>query len=606
MSNIIPMFYIFILSLTISNRFKCGLGRGYSLTALIVVFVEYSFGLINRLNYGFYFLIILSIFSIVYWAINIRELKTIVFNNANCIAFFVISFILTLIHHRYSVPSTWDECAQWALSAKYSYLTNYFEAHAGSNAIYPDYPPGTALFQYFWMNCGRSWNDGHLYVSMCMLIVCFLSPILDEVKTKQVYKIILTDIALLTSILIVYPNAYCSLTVDCLMGVVFAYILFLIKLENDNTFRTVSLSLSAFCLTIIKNSAIIFCIFAFVYYLFQSIYKKNVKLISTCCIPISSIFAFLSWKWYLSMQHTSTTFKLSISDIKQRISSVQDFQKIGFANYYKSIFNHKVIDNTMCTAFHIGHLEVPLVIIILLLLILSIFICKKRNDNWRFTFGVLFSEFLVYIFMTSILYITSFGEDELAVLSSMNRYLGTFIVGIVLFFLYFIIVSPDFERKMLPIFSLLLFILISDIEAKNIFLRSINPVLQSSTLNNYSSFMENDPKASFIRQHISDTDSVHIFNGDLAAMNYFLTPVCAKRPYWASVDFDYFPQNAENYDYIFFDNMLGSIETTEFKEKYSIYFSNKEEMYNGGLYEVCRFNNGNPYLIYVDKYNYNL
>lgn len=580
MFEILALIFILILSLEVAMILKCKIGKTIPIVVMGIISIEYVCGYLEHLEWGFYvimLIIIVSLFDL------IRNHNIIVMSlNLNAIVFLIVVLAVSSLHHFYSVATTWDELAQWAVTVKYSYMTNWFAAHEGGNTFYPDYPPATALFHYFWMKVGNGWRDNRLYISMTILQVSFLTPILDEIKEKTFVKTLLIDLSLILSLLVIYPYAYSSLTVDCCIGVIFAYLLYNAIIEKNSKIGAVAFLLGSFVLTSVKKSAPIFVVFALVIWIIKMIVEKNIKMRYWLASLSACLMSYFMWKIYLQRQKTVTTFDISLD----KDSTFAMWQIDGVKNFYKCLFKYDSIEDFSQTVFYINHIKVSAFIIMLLLIIGSIYVVKKYEFKLKIPFIFLIIQMVIYTVSISYLYMRSFGEGEVTILSSMNRYLGSYLLGYMLLLLFAFIKYMDFTKKISWII-LSIFLISPHITVEKTVLAIFDYEKIEELKEIHIQNAIDMEKANYIKEKVEFEDSrIYLFHGDIAGMNYKMTPYRVTSPLWASGDFDYFQYLHELCDYVYFDDRYGSVETVDFKMKNSKYFLDKNEIYDGGLYRV--------------------
>lgn len=602
MFDLLALVIIGTITVAIAGMLKQEIGKVIPVCAMWIIAIEYIFGLFQRLNYGFFLIMGITVVSVIYI---VYQRKNIVkFINIRIIGYLFIAFLLFMLQHRLDTINTWDEIAQWAVTVKYSYITDKFAATYGSNAIYPDYPPATAMFHYFWMKVGDNWTDKRLYTSMCMLTVFFFCPFLNDLeksvnKYGKTLQFIIFSVAISVIPMSIYPTIYCSLTVDAIIAVIFAYMTFTVLNERDSLLKGISLVTGAFVLTGVKKSAILFVVFVLVIWFVQIIYETKREWIIWSGSVFACLLSKITWMLYLSNQGTTKTF--SMKPDKSEICDIENWRINGVTNYYKAIIDYNAVGVTSQTTYHVNYFKVPIILMIILIIIGAVYICKIINSNLRIYLLVTLGELCIYILLTSYLYFHSFGEGEVAILSSMNRYLGSFVLAFLLVEIYVISITKANDICKGVGFAGILIIL-AHINPDYTILDNYNEGVIEKKYNRIDEHNELKKKAEYVKKSVETGARIHIFNGDSAGMNYELTPIAAKPPWWESGELSNFESFHEMYDYVWFDNLYGSIETDEFRSKYGHYFLNKNEMFDGGLYKVVYIKE-KPMLQYVDKYN---
>lgn len=600
MYDFFALISIFIIGMGLCRLLRCKLGKAIPLAIMLIISILFVSGcIVNSLDIGFklivFFLIVLSI-------VILKDLKKInVLMDLHIYIYMFVALIIFVIHHKYSMATKWDELAQWAVTVKYSYLTNFFAANKLSNSLYKDYPPATALFHYYWMRIGNGWSDHRLYVSMCVLIVSFLLPFISKfneiamLQKKEILCNILLDIGITVIPLAIYPNLYCSLTVDGFMGILFGYMLYNIFLETDNNIRHISIAIGCFVITSTKNSGLIFSLFVLVVYLLKVFLDEKKELLYwffavLCCAVGKGL-----WSCYIIIHGVDKTFSMGTSI--DYLKTLQDWQIQGFNNYYRALIDYSIAGNDAHTTLHISAIKVPIGLWILFLLIGAVFIYKKNESVFiKTSFIILLIGLLIYIVCTSYLYIRSFGEAEVNVLSSMSRYLGTYILGLFLIEIMVVLLYYNNWKVLVLVGTLL--IVIAHYDGNKIITHSF---IDSRDINKTMSMHEKyDDRAMFIKRTIdNDLARLHVFNDEMALLNYLLTPMCVKTPVWAVDEFEYFDDLCHEYDYVWVGDYR-KLDIDVFKDKYGHFFADEDEISVLALYKI-EYNNETPILRLVKK-----
>lgn len=510
-------------------------------------------------------------------------------------SFVIVSFLLSVIMHRYSFVNSWDELAQWALTVKIDYVLDKLEP---ALKAYQDYPPASELYLYFWQKLSGEFKDQTLFIAMNVLNASFLAIPLMQVSCDKKWKAIFSCILLWMVPYISYPYYYGYIGVDPFMGTVFAAAICV--LLNDRQVRSkntiVFLCMACAVLVQIKSSGVIFAVCLVVITIANLIFgikKKKywIAFLMLACTLISKI----TWSWKLQLLQASKVWSF------EEIPSMEEltvWQKSGFINYFKAIFNHHAIPDTSQTAYALGTVGIPVPLIVwLILILLSLIWIAKREKN-RSLNTIFISTFVLcigYIISISILYRQSFGEGEVAILSSFSRYIGTYLIALTIIVAMHIIQfvwNADLSISKNLWIVILSFFMIYVPANETIFYRIDR---QHALEENY-----NDRKK--LKEHIErivaelPPDAVlHIFNGSIAETSYVSVPIRVASPLWQSGDFEYFRTFADRlgYTHVYFDDIYGSVETPEFEERFSDLFLSP--MHDNGLYKVI-WMEGKPYL----------
>lgn len=159
------------------------------ITCMSIVLVLFLFGMVNRLRFGLYFviitIIILYVISLIYFLKN-RKCKT-YFNGFFSPAFliFVILFIILYYANSGKLAVEWDEFSHWMDSIKAMTDLNDFVTNPASNSMFKTYPPGMAMFQYFFQKLylrlypNEVFNEGLMFFVRQIFVLSLFFPFLN-------------------------------------------------------------------------------------------------------------------------------------------------------------------------------------------------------------------------------------------------------------------------------------------------------------------------------------------------------------------------------------------------------------------------------------------
>ena len=543
MFDLLAALVLFAAAAAAALLLDCPVEKALPLCTMAVTLIIYLFGLADHMEIGFYLVLaciaVLCIFSV-------RSIKR--WKKENLLTagagLYWATVILALIQHcPYTIVNTWDEIGQWALTARYSYMTNWFGAHAGSNCIYLDYPPASAVFHYFWLKIGRGFVDYRLYISMAVLFISFLAPLAAGlVRKKRPLWNVLVCAALYLAPMVFCYYAYKSLMVDCLMGLCFGYGLLSLVYESDERIQFLGLSLVEAQLVLLKESGMIFAMILLAAALARRLcmagQKKRYTVLRACLLPASmaafSLFGKASWMWYLQKEQVSriwggykTPFQhlSSFENLKEYWLGLPAYYRQGFINYFRALFNYKAIEDTSQTTFYMGPFSVSAIWWILLLAALVVLLLCQRRQSLadKMTYAIVLLGFLIYICSVALLYMTSFGEGEVAILSSFSRYQGTYYIAVYLLVFYSLLSQTMDTKKKLAWVLLAAMLFMPHITRDYTFLGTFDPDTYNQKQNLYEQRQEYIDYILELREHESDAE-IKEKEGQWSAANYILTP----------------------------------------------------------------------------------
>lgn len=612
MFDVIAAAAIFAGGICLAEVFRCKVEKTLPLVVTATVFVVYAAGLLGHLELGFALAAGVLAFCAAFTVCRYRKIdwrhRVLTWGSG----FYWVTVGLSVLQNRFRAVTSWDELGQWALSVKYSYLTGKLAAAAGTFSYYEDYPPGSSLFHYFWMKTGSAFAEERLYTSMAVLLAVFLIPALADLPAKtHPLRGMLCCTALYLALFAFYSSPYKSLLVDCLMGVCFAWLLHEELHEKNRTLKTAAMVFGIFFLTLLKSSAVLFALVVICAAVLRArvtagsfaALRKQKEKYHPLALACSCAAAKLSWTLYLRREHTHEVWGgLRVDSVLAHQAS--DYQKQGLIRYFQAIFNYQAIENTSQTEFFISRTRVPAIAWVLLLLLMAVllFWTDKPTSADRAAFAVVFVGLFVYTGLTGILYATVFTEDEVAILSSFSRYLGTYFLAVYLLLLYALAFVPA-EKQRTPLLwgVLAAALLLPHVTAENTFLTAFDAGYMARQKAVYEEQQTFRDHLLPLKQYVKENERLLIYNGDQRRSNYALTPVSADGI--GDTYYDWVVNYGEHYNiaYVYFDTLSGSAETPEFRSRYGDLFEGGPDMVmDHGLYQMS-YREGVPHFTLVAK-----
>lgn len=155
------LYVIEALSLIGITRFKLKNEYAIPITVMSMCLILFSFGMLNILRAGVYFLLVLSIIAVGYTVVFCMRKKawervlSDAFTPAGII-FIVLYFALCYFNAGW-LATGWDEFSHWADVVKAMSAINAFGTSSLSHCMFQSYPPAMSLFQYFSKFYIKSW-----------------------------------------------------------------------------------------------------------------------------------------------------------------------------------------------------------------------------------------------------------------------------------------------------------------------------------------------------------------------------------------------------------------------------------------------------------------
>ena len=328
-----------------------------------------------------------------------------------------------------------------------------------STTIFKGYPPATALFEYFWIKISRGYAEGNLYRAMNILYFSLMLPIFANVRWKDYGKIVARIILILILPLAFYQDFYTNILVDAILGVMFANILITYFENKISTFKIVYISFALFTLTITKasgfglaiNSIIVIYIDMLcikrqdlmLYVKRNKVSNSIIRIVIVLCPIIFTLLSKLTWTRYLKVTKTDgswNTSKIGFHNIIDLFTgSAPHYQIITIKNFFIFLPKHILSKNT----FQISYIG-WMVLLLAISIILIKFVCnEKEKFRYKVVTITLFSGAVIYSLSMLILYVFTFSVDEATNLASYSRYMSTYILGMLIFFVVIVFLKEE-------------------------------------------------------------------------------------------------------------------------------------------------------------------
>jgi len=428
-----------------------------------MIFILYLFGILGLLGIGIYAVISIGLICIPFCGYSIYR------NKQNFIAsiltpgfaIFIIFFVLSWWAQRGRLLTNWDEFSHWGTVVKNMYIFDALGTHPDATTIFKGYPPATALFQYLWVKLHGTFSEDNLYTSMNILYFSLMIPIFKNTKWNQFGKIAIRTILILILPLVFYQDFYVSILVDGILAIMFAYILYNYYGNKMSTFKMLNVSLALFVLTITKASgsglAFIAVLAIAIDLLFVNRYElkqyikqdKKINTFKRVVVVLSPILFTLlskySWALHLKLTKTNTAWDTSTITLKS-FKSLFNGTALPFRTLTIKNFFHALTDSYLT----VYTFKIPFIVWIALLALISFilinYVCNKE-EKYRFKVATItiFVGAAIYTFSLLILYVFTYSEAEAIRLASYSRYIGTYLLGILVFLVVIICLKEEVD-----------------------------------------------------------------------------------------------------------------------------------------------------------------
>lgn len=594
------------------------------ITASCIIFIQFSFGILNNLEFGFLFSfgICLTLWILAF----IKLFKTGTFNAA-AHAFFSREFwvfIVLYIGLNFFLVGMqaheWDEFSHWATVVKAMVQEGCLAYHPKAHLTFGDYPPGMALFQYFlqkiYIFCGKSdFSEWRLYLAYIILAFSFLLPLIRRIKAQNFSAVFIVTLVFILMPLPFYENYYHSLYIDAFLGMVLGAGLARIVLEEDKTSICYNAYIYSLCfvLTMSKLSGALFAVMLMLAYIWD-LPKEQKKFRR---IGIFGIIFFLLttvplilWNYYVKYFDTQSAVNGKIyPKILWEILIGKDktYRKNIFDVFKLALFNNSITGDT--PRFSIGNMGFSinyfalLIFFVILFCAICLFIRNKSQKTYRsivIVMTALAINWLVFYISLCLTYLFRFDEETSMRLASYSRYIHTVYLPfwLLLLTLTFWFIYEYYPKSSACVFCLCIVLLITPMKdmAEFLFRDQVSESIENrqayiELITKIKKWVQPDSRIYFICQN-----ETHYISGAAywqigfevrpirmqdAADGWMLAPE-SKNWYISDLDIlDWKQRLIESYDYV----AIYEIDQY-FCETFSVLFTNPSEISNNSVYVV--------------------
>jgi hypothetical protein len=361
---------------------------------------------------------------------------------------------------------SWDEFSHWGTIIKTMYYANSYHFSAQNISLYfEDYPPGTALFSYFFLRA-TGYSEQVIYFAHSLILIAGCLPIIGIAMNASLLRGGLAVIACYL-LLVALGQGWSSALIDQVLSVLFAGALGTYWLLRDSNWIARLTIIPTLCfLALAKQSGGAFFQLIAALISLDQLYTLglfNVKLaaLRSWAIRVVPIWVvpqlvIATWNWYVNHAglrrgwesiglRTSVSRLASCCQTDREVTVISNFfQKfIGSPDPIKTdpqgfvsavagqIFRADVPKLLWHATWH-----APGKILLLLILLLGIGILLHNKETRLRLFlisGVLFAGCVAYIFSLLTYYLYGFSDFEARTVTSLDRYLHTYELGVALF-----------------------------------------------------------------------------------------------------------------------------------------------------------------------------
>lgn len=477
------LLYLVIISgsIFIANKANKKIEKCIAPNIAIIIIALYIFGIFEILKYGVWIIaginIILGLYTIINNKNNLKE-KIL---TPGFIFFNIIFFTLMITTYNKNLVD-YDHYFYRSFNTKVIYYTDCISK--GFEALYP---PSINLLEYFFMKIIGEYAQGIEAFAVQIFGFSLLIPLFDRNKsTKFINTVISIAIICVPAILanlIFYESAY----PDALLGLIIGYSIYMLYTEKNNKFKIFSVALILAVTTITKPIG--FCISGIIigmYILIELLNnkcnkKENIKKFfkskefrNIIILIITVVMIFTSWKIFTKINNKYN------KGIRGEDSSRTEGQPITYTlksiltttfGYYEE--NHDTADSNndlipkiysaiaTIAPVRMSMYGVIAIIAISTLIVYKYVIKDKEKTKFANTVISLIVGLVIYIILLQLSYILKFSTEEMLGHNGLNRYLPTFLLGMIYFIVTISIKNMEEKNDRKINFCILLSIIIA-------------------------------------------------------------------------------------------------------------------------------------------------
>lgn len=452
MSYLICFIIIVSIATMLSEILKNKIDITIPISVILIILIIYPFGFFEKLNFGVYTVYAITVVSIVF--IIYRFIKSIKNKTQYDLVkriitpglfVYILFWILAIYLNKNRKFTSWDEFSHWGLIVKNMFNFDSYGTNPETIVIFRGYPPFTAIFQYFFIKIKNVYVEGSIIIALNVLYISIMLPVLRNIDwRKGLEKLIIYIPFLFVLPLCLYEYFYTTIYVDTILGVFFAYILYIYYSVKEEKVKYVSIGLGLIALPLIKAAGTGLAVFALLIILMDNLYERkrnNIKMkkffIVFAILILCLIIGKYSWSIHLKLTNTSeawNTSKVSINNILNLlIGKGQEYQYTVIKNFLEN-FLYVPLEMGLgsLTNFH-------MLLIYVLYSLYTVYLVKNKSQgiikykNCILACFMLVICYIIYLLSLLILYIFTYSEYEALNLASYGRYSFIFLIGAVIF-----------------------------------------------------------------------------------------------------------------------------------------------------------------------------
>lgn len=388
----------------------------------------------------------------------------------------------------------WDEFSHWGTFTKLLYSEDTFHLRAmGIRYYFEDYPPGTALFSYFFLQAS-GYSEPVVYFAHGVILLCGCLPAIGMAMSASTLRGLLAGVACFLFV-VVLGQGWSSALIDHIVGILFGGIVCAFWTMRNSAARSLLALIPPLCFLVLsKQSGASFAllvtglIFVDRFWFAYHVSGWRAKLVAVS--PVILIFALprlvqASWTWHVNHDDLTKTFSAtntgdafakllgcckSDREIKTVASFFQAMTGLPHAvpsppgNIVATLIDQASRTEVLTAVwFATGptHLK-----IVLLFSVLSVFAVLLRSGSPRLRLALFSAMFVavggLYVLSLLVYYVYVFSEYEGRAIASHDRFINTYLIAFGLFAVGALLSAPaiNLARRAVVYLSVILVLLL--------------------------------------------------------------------------------------------------------------------------------------------------
>ncbi|MBR2835098.1 MAG: hypothetical protein IKE43_05265 [Coriobacteriales bacterium] len=664
MVSIHSIIYILIYVLSASFPIVVFSGRSFGrclpLVFLLPPLLLFTSGVIFNTfiigNIAVILLCVTSIFISVKSLITNKNVKRILqlYFDSSFFLFLILFLLITVIDFNRQFTS-WDEFSHWGIMVQEMLrLDTFYTVPESVLLIHKDYLPFASLIEYYiCIFNGSMFSESICYFALHITIMSIMVYLFTHINYKYSTSIlgVILEVVLSTGLILIlcmlksfastyFLTIYADVLLSCLLalGLYCALCTDLLKPYNSIFFTIVQLSMvltkqmglafSALCI------GVVFLRYVLEWLQHKKAAKSNepfiekrhvVYLIMMCLLPLAYMMAwefytdnYLPDRYYFNSVLSYATRQFSVSDISVQgfaeilLGSAGEAWQLGVKSaYFEALYMQPIFEGTISLPFF-------QIIICICICFVALYVMYRKSNSIKRLIVVAIVALILgtigYLFSLLALYLFCFGWYEGEKLASFERYMGSYVYGLIIFLVAFIVYVFRYQKYGIenPASDN------SNYVAKNVLSQNLMFVVIIAVLilcqggtglktlfvtPDYQWIYPKEQEAEFINSLSYEKDSIYCIYQDQDAfratlVNYYLTPHRSNGWYASSFGVEADPVSfiITSEDFLLylegFDKLyLGSVDGY-FIEQFGQYFDNPNDIAECSLYSVDYTDNG--------------